>query len=64
MKEQKHIWYAIMMDNDDTDWGTGTYDRDEAISRVEALKQDGYPEAYIAVIDISTDNPVCVEEIR
>lgn len=56
------LWYAIMMDEDDTDWGTGTFDRDEAIARVKELRDD-YPEAYIAVIENGPD-PICVDTIK
>lgn len=59
---ENKIWYAIMMDNDDQDWGTGTFDKAEAIQRVKDLRSD-YPDAYIAVIDDGHD-PVCIEEIR
>lgn len=38
------LWYAIMKDSDDFDWGTGTYDKDEAIRRVKALLIE-YPDA-------------------
>lgn len=58
------VWYACMQDQDDTDWGTGTYDKQEAIEKVMSWRQDGYPEAYIAVIDESGNEPMCVEEIR
>ncbi len=60
---EKNYWYAVMMDNDDNDWGTGSYDLSEAEAKVESLKAQGYEDAYIAVIDESGD-PVCVEEIR
>lgn len=56
----KNLWYAIMMDNDDTDWGYGTFERSQAVARVKELQEDGCPDAYIAVID----GGVCVEEIR
>lgn len=55
----RNLWYAVMKDENDDDWGTGSYNLDEAR---EMLAR--YPEGYIAVIDESTDNPVCVEEIR
>ena len=55
------IWYAILKDSDDFDWGTGTYDKDEAISRVKSMLGE-YPDAYIAVIQEGT-NPVCIDEI-
>lgn len=51
-------WYAVMRDNDDTDWGYGSYDLDQAKEMVKK-----FPEGYIAVIDEGPD-PVCVEEIR
>lgn len=51
-------WYAVMQDNEDTDWGTGSYDLAEAERMAEK-----YPEGYIAVIDVSGD-PICVDEIR
>lgn len=57
------IWYAVMTDSEDTDWGTGSYDLDEAREKVSSLKAQGYPEAYIAVIN-EGDDPICVDEIR
>lgn len=51
-------WYAVMQDNEDNDWGYGSYDLAEAQGMVAK-----YPEGYIAVIDESGD-PICVEEIR
>ena len=53
-----NYWYAVMKDNDDTDWGYGSYDLAEAKEMVSK-----YPEGYIAVIDEGGD-PICVEEIR
>ena len=54
----KKLWYAVMRDENDEDWGTGSYDLAEAKQMVSE-----YPEGYIAVIEES-DNPVCVEVIR
>ena len=54
-------WYAVMQDNNDNDWGTGSYSLEEA---KDMLEWYGWTEGYIAVIDNSTGNPVCVEEIR
>lgn len=28
-------WYAIQMDEDDNDWGTGSFDKDEAIKMAQ-----------------------------
>lgn len=68
---EKKLWYAVMMNNDDTDWGTGSFDRAEAEKAVKAYWKDGDTEAYIAVIDANYDddgNPttdgLCVDEIR
>jgi hypothetical protein len=61
--EARTIWYALMQDRDDTDWGTGTYDKQEAIEKVKAWRQGGYPDAYIAVIDESGNEPMCIDEI-
>lgn len=55
------LWYAVMMDRDDTDWGFGSEDREVAIKMRDDWRKDIYPEAYIAVIDEDTD--VCVEEL-
>lgn len=55
---EKTFWYAVMQDNEDTDWGTGSYDLAEAR---EMLKD--YPDGYIAVIEEGSD-PICVDEIR
>ena len=62
--EARTIWYALMKDRDDTDWGTGTRSKQEAIETIKSWRQDGYPESYIAVIDESGNEPMCIEEIR
>lgn len=51
-------WYAVLQDNDDNDWGYGSYDLEEAKEMVAK-----YPDGYIAVIAEGTD-PICVDEIR
>lgn len=61
--DNNKIWYALMKGRDDTDWGTGTRNREEAIETVKSWRQDVYPEAYIAVIDESGAEPMCIEEI-
>lgn len=59
------LWYAVMRDLEDNDWGTGSYDLDEARAKVNELRDDGYTDAYIAVIDMHNEaDPVCVEEIH
>lgn len=61
----KKLWYAVMSDREDNDWGTGSFKLDEA--KAMARK---YPDGYIAVIDANYDDAgkattdgVCVEEI-
>lgn len=61
-KPVKKLWYAVQQDPSD-DWSTGSYDRDEAVRMARAQLAD-YPDTIIAVIDNSTGNPVCVDEIR
>ena len=60
----KKNWYALLWDSDDTDWGTGTFDWDEAVKRA---KSAGYER--IAEIDggydadgNATADPICVAE--
>ena len=57
---ENKLWYAGMRDNDDNDWGSGSYDYDEAVEMVQKYIPDG---GYIAVIEEGND-PICVEEIR
>lgn len=56
------LWYAVMRDLVDSDWGYGSYDPDEAERMVKQLHFDGYAEAYIAVV-AEGDNPTCIAEI-
>lgn len=51
-------WYAVMTDRDDTDWGTGSFDRAEA-ERMVIDNLDVYPDGYLAMID----GDFCVMEI-
>lgn len=61
------LWYAVMRDCDDTDWGTGSFDLEEA----KAMLLRDYPDTgYIAVIDANYDDNgnattdgICVDEI-
>lgn len=53
-------WYAVMNDTSDDDWGTGSFDLDEAMRMLKELREDGEEESLIAVIE----NDVCIEEIR
>lgn len=60
----KHF-YAVMTDREDTDWGTGSFDLDQA---KEMAKK--YENGFIAVIDAgydadgnATTDGVCIDEI-
>lgn len=56
MNEMK-LWYAVQRDSED-DWGTGSYDKDEAIAM---CKEMDCPQ--IAVIEESTHDAICVDII-
>lgn len=47
------LWYAVQMDTED-DWGTGSFDKDEAIEKAEDIGAK-----LVAVID----RDLCIEEI-
>lgn len=60
-------WYAVMRDNEDTDWGTGSTRLHEAAKMVRKMRKEGDEDAFIAVIDITSDDmnaQVCIDEIR
>ncbi len=56
------LWYAVMRDKDDDDWGYGSRSRTKALEMLRD-KRDIYPDAYIAVIE-DGDDPVCIDEFR
>lgn len=53
------IWYAVMKDTNDDDWGYGSYDLGEAVAM---LNQQGYEEGYILAID--DDAKVALEVVE
>ena len=55
-------FYAVLVDREDSDFGYGSYNLDEAIEMVK-FRKDVYPDAYIGVIEMGTD-PICVDEIE
>lgn len=61
--EQK-TWYAVMRDADDNDWGTGSFNLHDAAEMVREYRRDGDPDAYIAVIDVSCDDALCIDELH
>lgn len=58
----KDLWYAVMRDREDLDWGYGSNDKSEALKMLAKMIADGEEGAYIAVID-EGDDPICVDEI-
>lgn len=54
------IWYAVMKDINDDDWGYGSYDLGEAVAM---LNKEGYEEGYILAIDDNTKVVLEVVEI-
>lgn len=56
------LWYAVMMDKEDQDWGTGSFDIDEAKAMARKHRAN-HPDCYIAVIEDGSD-PVCIDEIH
>ena len=56
------LWYAIMRDSEDNDWGYGSNDKGEAIRKALDMMEDN-PEVYIAVIS-DGDDPICIDEIH
>lgn len=59
------LWYAVMRDMQDDDWGYGSYDLEEARKKARLFRDGGEPEAYIAVIDENDGcGAVCIDEIH
>lgn len=54
---QPVLWYAYLMDDEDNDWGSGSYDFDKAIDTAVYVGAE-----RIAVIEEGSD-PVCVGEM-
>lgn len=52
-------WYAVMKDKEDSDWGTGSFEIEEAKKMAVSMG----PEAYIAVIEEGED-PICIRTIE
>lgn len=60
MKATDKIWYAVVKDTEDNDWGYGSYDRAEALRMARALRD---ADAYVVVIEDGSD-PVAADEIH
>ncbi len=55
----KKYWYAVQENNSDG-WGYGSESLEEAKKMAAELAEN----AYIAVIDVTDDDPMCVAEIQ
>lgn len=60
--EENAVWYAVMRDSEDTDHGTGSFDREKSISMALAYRSSGYKDAYVALIDPQDD--YCIDELH
>lgn len=58
-EEIEKIWYAVLRNSEDNDWGYGSY----LISEAKKMAQDMDDEALIAVIS-EGHAPVCIETIE
>lgn len=56
----KKLWYAVMKDESDDDWGYGS----ESLEEAKKMAKELGSESYIAVIDVTDDDPLCVAEIQ
>lgn len=56
--EAERIWYAYQNDSEDNDWGTGTFDKAEAIEWLRAAKAE-HEDAHLALIQ----SDFCIDEI-
>lgn len=55
------LWYAVMYNTEDIDWGYGSYSKEEAYNLLyEEMLIRGHHDAYIAVVREGTGDPVQV----
>lgn len=59
---EKKIWYAVVLDDADLDWGTGSFDRAKAEEMVAYFKSCTWTDAHIVRIDLSGEKPVEMAE--
>lgn len=64
----EELWYAVLRDREDNDWGSGSFDYEEAVQMAKernaeliAVIRTGFfePEGYIPAGD-----PICIEELQ
>lgn len=58
------IWYAVMRDHEDTDWGMGSYSLHEAKCKARSLRASGCGDAHIAVVEESKHDKVVINLIH
>ena len=58
---RKKVWYAVLQDHEDSDWGSGSGDFEKAKKKLEETREH-HPDAFIAVIE-DGDDPVRIAEI-
>ena len=46
------LWYAALRDNEDQDWGTGSFDFDEAVAMAKEMGED----SIVTAIDGNYDD--------
>lgn len=54
---ENKLWYAVLKDREDNDWGYGSWYLDEAVELAYGIDAE-----IIAVIKLG-DDPVCIEEL-
>lgn len=60
----KKIWYAVMRDAEDSDWGYGSHNKREAAKMVRKLRREGHPDAFIEIVEMSAGDAVSVGKIH
>jgi hypothetical protein len=60
----KKIWYAVMRDAEDNDWGYGSHNKREAAKMVRKLRREGHPDAFIEIVEMSDGDAVSVGKIH
>lgn len=57
----RKLWYAVLADREDNDWGYGS----DSLNEAKEMSKDMGQESYIAVIDVDNENdPLCIAEIE
>lgn len=57
----KKLWYAVLENEDDNDWGYGSFSLNEAKEMCLKLESK---DSYIAVVEDDGYDSLCIAEIR